>query len=158
MVVLEVMVAAFEWSSHPSWGPISFPTADGGSLEGTEGPADHFQVRDYSMVFIQALLQFLHFIILLFNQQILIIYYVPGVGLLEIKKWPRLPSECSLFLKGKGHTQSRKCLREVMEVWLLRSTSSRLRYSQSVCTSITDYELRLEINNIYYELCFFHSY
>lgn len=156
MVVLEVMVAALEWSFHPSWGPISFPTADGGSLEGTEGPA-----RPFSGEGLQHGLHtssFLHFIILLFNQQILIIYYVPGVGLLEIKKWPRLPSECSLFLKGKGHIQSRKCLREVMEVWLLRSTSSRLRYSQSVCASITDYELRLEINNIYYELCFFHSY
>lgn len=39
MVVLEVMVAALEWSSHPSWAPISFPATDGGSLEGTEGPA-----------------------------------------------------------------------------------------------------------------------
>ena len=45
MVVLEVMAEALEWSSHPSWGPVSFPTVDSGSLEGAKGPARPFSVE-----------------------------------------------------------------------------------------------------------------
>lgn len=84
MVVLEVMAAALEWSPHPSWEPVSFPTVDGGSLKELKVQRDRSRTRDHSIVSLR-LLRFLHFIVHLFSQQILIIYCVPGVGLLEIK-------------------------------------------------------------------------
>lgn len=86
MVVLEVMEAALEWEPHPSWGPVSFPTVDGGSLKELKVQRDRSRTRDHSIVSLR-LLQSLHFIVHLCSnfQQILIIYCVPGVGPQEIE-------------------------------------------------------------------------